>query len=292
MMTIHAFTVACGPMSGSDMVEPLKTRRLGVYSWVTRAYHYLRDALASEIGLEHGVQVYLDGPGVVSLTLDYDPAADPTISPSMDIWHRSFATLPISDRTASAHPRVMAGVLSHVAERVATSDFAAGDPQTNGGSVSVGAIFERARSTGIAVRALRGAMASGSSYPPDAQALIATALAAGKIVILPEATIEIDGRPRLGWWLVDPLTGATADQMDDGRGQSNTEYNSGNGMNGWVRAMACGAYMGEIVFGSFTLTSKALSAGDRQVTSGAAGVLAFKALNTAYPIFKTVCVGK
>jgi hypothetical protein len=30
--------------------------------------------------------------------------------------------------------------------------------------------------------------------------------------------VTIGAGPRLGWWLVDPSTGATVDMLDDGRG--------------------------------------------------------------------------
>src|SRR5581483_10410938 len=65
------------------------------------------------------------------------------------------------------------------------------------------------------------------SLPPLAagpRQLIEEALQAGRIVIVPARPVRLDGHDRIGWWLVDPNTGATADQMDDGGGSTMGEY--------------------------------------------------------------------
>jgi len=43
-------------------------------------------------------------------------------------------------------------------------------------------------------------------------------------VIVPERAVDIDGGTHLGWWLVDPATGSTIDELEDGRGAGLVEY--------------------------------------------------------------------
>ena len=56
-----------------------------------------------------------------------------------------------------------------------------------------------------------------------ARARIAEALTAG-FVVVPERPVALGEEERVGWWLVDPATGATEDQMDDGRGTEMSEF--------------------------------------------------------------------
>ena len=44
------------------------------------------------------------------------------------------------------------------------------------------------------------------------------------MVVVPERPVALGGEERVGWWLVDPATGATADTMDDGRGVTMAEF--------------------------------------------------------------------
>jgi hypothetical protein len=89
---------------------------------------------------------------------------------------------------------------------------------------SVGAVFERAAADGVGLRVLTGALPPDHGYPPVAAAFLGDALAEGWLAIVPERPVQLGGESRLGWWLVDPLTTETRDQMDDGRGSEMTEY--------------------------------------------------------------------
>jgi transglutaminase-like putative cysteine protease len=272
LMTVHAFSVVGGPLSGLAMLEPLKKRRLGVYSYAALAYHYLRDSLASEIGLEQGVRMLIDRPGVVSLTLDFTPGVALEMSLALDIWHRSFATAPIADRAAAAHPAVIVD----------------GSTGTSG-PVSVGAIFDLARSQGIPVRVIQGSLPAGSSYPPEALSLITAALDAGRLVVVPERAVEVAGRPRLGWWLVDPATGRTEDQLDNGRGAGTVEY-GGTSMAGWVRALVCITAVGEFFFIGWSLMAGTLGE-QKLATVGAFGIAFFKLITIdSGAVLRKACV--
>ena len=59
---------------------------------------------------------------------------------------------------------------------------------------------------------------------PVAAALITQALEAGRIVVVPETSVSIDGAPRSGWWEIDPTTGDTVDRLDNGRGSVLVEF--------------------------------------------------------------------
>jgi len=127
----------------------------------------------------------------------------------------------------SAPAGVLAGAIDHAAERVVFEDSfklgAAAQAETN--FVSVGRVFEVAAETGVTIVAL---LPDGSSPPldvePIAAALINEALAAGRIVVVPERSVLIDDAPRSGWWEIDPETGQAFDRLDNGRGSSLGEY--------------------------------------------------------------------
>ena len=81
--------------------------------------------------------------------------------------------------------------------------------------VSVGAVFEAAAAQGIPIRLLSGSLPADVAYDPERQLLLRQALDAGRLVIVPERAVDLGGRPRLGWWLLDPVSGAAVDQMDE-----------------------------------------------------------------------------
>ncbi|HKZ92865.1 MAG TPA: hypothetical protein VJZ50_12070, partial [Candidatus Limnocylindrales bacterium] len=90
-------------------------------------------------------------------------------------------------------------------------------------SGGVSRVFEAAAEAGIPTLVLQGSIPSGTTYDPVATALIDEALQAGDAVIVPAEPVAVAGRDRLGWWRVDPVTGAAADTMDDGSASQFTE---------------------------------------------------------------------
>lgn len=54
--------------------------------------------------------------------------------------------------------------------------------------------------------------------------LIEDSLQAGREVIVPSKPVMLAGRPRLGWWDLDPATGRVVGVMDDGMHQAMVEY--------------------------------------------------------------------
>ena len=230
-LKVHALSVTGGPVGGgifepvaSTVGSPAGSVDLAV---LPRIAHYVRDGANAELGLIRGVRVVGDGPTVVAWTLEPGAmgADGPVVRSAVDLWHRRIGTLPLLGSTATGTDPVMAGVLSHVAERIVTGDVPRGPDGSVVPALSVGAVFEQAAAEGIATRVLRGPdMPLGLPFGAEARALIGAALAQGQVVIVPERPVLLGGVERVGWWLVDPLTGRTSDQLDDGRGVSMPGY--------------------------------------------------------------------
>ncbi|MDQ2682862.1 MAG: hypothetical protein M3Y37_04985, partial [Chloroflexota bacterium] len=90
----------------------------------------------------------------------------------------------------------------------------------------VGRVFEEARRQEIPTVVLQPGLRDASSLEVDeaARIRIAAALEEGYVVIVPERAVSINGTGRTGWWLVDPGTGTTLDQLDNGRGATLPEW--------------------------------------------------------------------
>lgn len=79
------------------------------------------------------------------------------------------------------------------------------------------------------MRALRGPDAAATlPYAPGALARVAAALASGLVVVAPERPVRLGEDEHVGWWLVDPVTGRTWDELEDGRGAESVEYDVTN----------------------------------------------------------------
>jgi hypothetical protein len=136
----------------------------------------------------------------------------------IDLLHRSFGTLPVADVEAVAPPGVVAGVLSHVVERVQSGEGGDLAPGADASTLSVGAIFDAAADQGIGLRVIRDGVPGDVAIGADAADRLGAALGSGWVAIIPERQVAIGGEERTGWWLIDPATGRTLDELDDGRG--------------------------------------------------------------------------
>lgn len=245
--SLDAFSVATGTVHASTLLTPPPSEGTGVHSWLGLAYHYVRDALLADAGLQQGVAAFLDAPCITSVRLRFaDPVTGEGGAASLDVWHRSFGTRPVTDLGATAPGATVAGVISHVAERILWRDGIEEPSATSSPPISVGAIFEQARSEGVGIRTIVGSLPSDLPYSPDAVALMGAAVDAGRIVIVPAQPLLIAGRPRIGWWSVDPATGRTDDRMDDGSGGATVEYKVPVAIMGGL-ALACLANFGDVI---------------------------------------------
>jgi transglutaminase-like putative cysteine protease len=217
-----SLTVHTGVIGGEELGARLGTTSVtSALPGVVEAYHVVREAAGAEAALPLGVRTFADGPNVASLTIDQELASGGlVIRPVFDIWHRSLGVIPIADASATVTPAILAGVVPHVAERLLAGD--ADDEHDDRGLVaSVGGVFDAARREGIGLRLVMGPDdLPDLALPDDALARLARSVSDGQVAIVPERAVMIGGADRSGWWLVDPVTGRTVDEMDDGRGSA------------------------------------------------------------------------
>jgi len=130
-----------------------------------------------------------------------------------------------SERSNELPPAVTAGIVDSLAERLLldpalwAADTASQAPVVP--LANVGAVFEQAATDGVPLLVLISPDdLQGMDVDARSAAAIVKVLEAGQVVIAPERAVDLDGAPRLGWWVIDPATGATRDQMDTGGGSA------------------------------------------------------------------------
>ncbi len=225
-LRVHVLTVHNGIVGGETLGAALRpTGTDASLAGVVHAYHVVREGTGVEVATPEGVRPFVDAPNLVSLTVAPEMDADGSLAfrSMLDIWHRSFGTLPVAATAPTTTPLVVAGVTSHVAERLVFGEAVPGDAGT-AEVVSVGAIFDAARREGVPLRVVQDLDDVASlPYAPDTLARLRESIATGRVAVAPERPLPIAGADRAGWWLIDPATGVTTDQLDDGRGATATE---------------------------------------------------------------------
>jgi hypothetical protein len=197
---------------------------------VAFAHHFVRSGLDAEAAAETGYYLFPNEPNVTGLTLTpeaVDPAAEGKLAVSLDMFHQSFGATALDGATATANPAVVSGILGHLAERAVFGELATFVPTPEAKAYrSAGRVFEEAKTNNIPLKTLQpGTTPAGLDISPSAQALITEALNAGKIVVVPERGVPLDGTPFTAWWQIDPLTGETVDRTELGGSQDMAEYN-------------------------------------------------------------------
>ena len=220
---VRAFSVSGATPNVKMLVQELGLDEVSGVSIVTGAFDAARALLGAEVAGSLGSLGFPDAPAVTSLV------GEPTATGftlGLDVWHRAFGTLGLAGLPPTVPPAMLAGVIPYAVERTIMETDPASASQPAATQLHVGAVFEAAVAQGVPTRLLAGGLPAGSPYDPESGALMQRALDAGLVVIVPERAIDLGGRPRLGWWLVDPVSGATVDQMDDGRGNSQAEWSA------------------------------------------------------------------
>jgi hypothetical protein len=212
---VYAFSVNGSTLNLKALIEGVDYRSPGVGSLLAAGWQCTRDQLRSDLVDAIGSLPFDDAPSVVAWAVTPKPDGSEL---RQDILHRTFGTLALTDRTPGAPPALVAGVLGHVAERSQAGDGLPSGDLVGHSPLSVGALFQMAQDQGIPLQALTAGVPLEMSLEAETAALIRTALDGGSIVVLPERALDVGGSPRLGWWVIDPLTGAAVDQLDDGGG--------------------------------------------------------------------------
>ena len=272
LTALRSIAIVGGPLSGAFLASPDRAPDASsTLSLLANAYHFSRDALAAKKAIPMGIRPVLDAPNITSFTMAVaeGDAGTRRLRLEVDILHRSFLTLPVSDVDGTAPPAIVAGVVSHVAESL----MLAGDLGTDTGDVSsatsVADVFEAAAAAGIAPVLITAALPPESPYPPEVRVLMDAATSEGMVLIAPSKPVAMAGSDRVGWWQVDPATGRTTDQMDDGRGEMEEEAII---LDMDARVFFCFVRWGGIVFAAGALAAKLLNS-DSQFPLGGAAVL-------------------
>jgi hypothetical protein len=236
LLGTDAFAISTGSANQPDMLALAIAPSMDMIRVLAGSYLGLRDGVAAHSIVDHGAAPFIDRPGVVSYSIDVDSeGGELTLASGVDLWHRSLGALPTRGSTSSrARHNLVAGVVEHVAERLAIEAFME-DADRGARSVSVSTVFGMAADAGVPILVLRRDVPSTVSFAPQTRALIEEALRAGDTVIVPAEPVHLGGRDRLGWWRVDPVTGVTSDMMDDGTGSAMTE------MTPLLRTLVCAA---------------------------------------------------
>jgi hypothetical protein len=225
---LHFLSVATGATSSTvlDAIDPDDES-----PWPLHVrgdlYHLSRDSAGAMWGIDHGTCTFVDRPNVASFGVAFMPRPEtgPNYTESLDLLHRSTGHLPVTDRPPAVPPGIVAGVLAHVAERLAMGEGLSGELAPETAPVSVGAIFDAAAASGVRTVLVRDtASADELPYPPETRARLRQAVEAGWLAVAPAEPVAVGGVPRVGWWLVEPVSGRTIDELDDGRGASMVGY--------------------------------------------------------------------
>jgi len=216
--------VATGTQARPSL-DPGDGRELDALGTAAPIYHLTRDAANALISLDRGVSVHLSQPNVVLHS--YELAAGPgdtwSVVETTDLPHRGFGWQPVSGIPAGVPAGILAGVVSHVAERVQAGEGSPADLAPARPVLSAGALVDAAVAQGIGLQVVRDAVPAQLGLVGEAATALEAALAAGWVAVMPARPVAVDDGTRLGWWLVDPRTGATLDMLDDGRGTATLE---------------------------------------------------------------------
>ena len=197
---------------------------LGVIGVFGPSLAALRDSLGVAHETEAGVWSYPSGPNVTAFT--FRTASEEPGNVAVDIMHRMRTSHPLADATSGdVHPLVLSGILDAIAEQTVVSpEITSNTEATADVMPAIGAIFEEANATNVGFAVLRST-ADLATVELDERsiALITKALDLGLVVIVPEQPIEVNGDPTIAWWIVDPVTGRTTDQMGNGQGSASTD---------------------------------------------------------------------
>lgn len=225
--TAWTLSVATARLPSILMDQPQRSfDTFGPFLVAGPAYTTLREALAIEQENSRGHRSYLDRPNVTAFGVTLDGAGGADIVTDLLVQHSiTVQTGTTGAAAGSDHPQVVAGVINQVAEQLLFSDsLATGDVRSRSPVTmqpTAGTIFAQATNDGVPIRAVtRLDQLSGIQISPVGEARVRAAIGAGQVVVLPARPVSLDGQARSAWWIIDPATGRTRDEMENGRGSA------------------------------------------------------------------------
>ncbi len=194
---------------------------VGHLSWESTRPRPLEAFALLRAGLgRHSGEVFLDRPNVVTHARRYrwDAKGGPTARDVIDVAANGVAVRG-GGETEPALVRLEQGVADTVAE-----DLALGSGTED--SENTTTVFALADAAGVPAIALAGpdAAVDPLGLPADVRERVRADLAAGYTVVIPKVPVTLGGKPRTGWWRVDPATGETIGVMDTGFNTATTDY--------------------------------------------------------------------
>lgn len=198
--------------------------RLTDLSKINHLYHYLFDSVASREDLVQKIRYHRASPSVTMLSLGYDKGPDEHLGIQLayDILARSLRAISIDGSEPTTSSGILAGAISHAVERFFLAP--AGTTLTGSGEatdVSAGSVFERAAALDVPILAIRPGdrdVEGQLRVSGDARARIVREISEGFVVVVPRSHVAIGSRPAVGWWSIDPTTGAMHDTLQTGQG--------------------------------------------------------------------------
>lgn len=212
-------------LEGTDYLPGLNL----VGGYLTHGYRWLRDVLSWH-AFDPGPPSYLAAPNltIAEFLNASDSDDDPAFWIRLDLTHKAVRTVAPEASRPLGMARVFEGVLDANVERALSQQMALGAKEFEEiYELSVGAIFEAAEDQDVEWLALDSSnieKLEALSLPEDGRARIRKALEAGHAVVTPSGPVTIASIPTLGWWQIDPRTGATLDELEGGLHATKEEY--------------------------------------------------------------------
>ncbi len=217
----------------------------GVLGLVGPALASHRDQLGLLIETDAGYWSYPSAPNITIFHAGKDAeTGNPSLA--VDLAYRARTSVPLTDAEpgASAQALLISGIVDAVAEQAMLAPeligLGGGNADTIRTGPTIGAIFQAATASDTPVHAVTTVDALANLDLDDsARRYLTLAIESGLVAIVPERQVELDDTPQLGWWLLDPLTGKTRDQLQDGTAGASTGFGQGGPV--WL-AQSTGEY--------------------------------------------------
>jgi uncharacterized membrane protein/transglutaminase-like putative cysteine protease len=182
------------------------------------------DALTSRYAENLQIAAYFDSPRLTLLqsSIAQETADTLTLSRALDLLKNDMRAVvaPGQDEAAAITFQIFRGYSDTGLETATFGSLASTAPGIVAGTtISAQTIFQLAESQGIGLTVLMsgdGLALDALELPLTATILIGDAIAAGKMVVVPSAAVEVDGEPRVGWYETNIETGETIGVLDDG----------------------------------------------------------------------------
>lgn len=220
-LTLLAFESSIVP--GSVVVANASAiENFGALYLIGPSFASYRHALGTALEQPNGSRSFVSSPNLVAFSIGRDDpsVADGPVSMTMDILHRQPTVIATGEpKSEGVHPLVRAGVLDQVAEQVLLDPVLRGASEPDMSALSVGTVFAEAAKNGVPFAVVTDAASLGRvTVSAEAVIRVTKALEKGLVVIVPEQPVEIAGKAVSAWWLVNPTTGRTRDETEQGRG--------------------------------------------------------------------------